>query len=165
MAAETLKFTIGKHKYEMAEIDDLTFAEWELIWENTELGYSDFAPAFDENGRLDEKAELERDHRISQPAFTRTRLQLALQRANPLMPDSEAEEITKRVTLLDAIDAIGEQVKEKIKGADALPPEPTPDPSPSSTRSSDDSNANGSTDSTDDSVEQVSPPLPTGTPV
>jgi hypothetical protein len=164
VAAETLKFTIGKNKFEMPEIDDLNFAEWELIYDNTGLTLSDFAPAFDENGKLDEKAEADRDHRISQPAFTRTRLQLALQRANPQMLDSEAEEITKRITLLDAIDAIGEQVAQVIKGDDALPPESTPELSESSTPSSDDSSANGSTDSTDASAEPEELPLPTGTP-
>lgn len=161
MAAETVKFKMGDNEFELPEIDDLDMSEWELVYDNTGLILADFAPEIDENGKLDQKAESDRQRRVSQPAFTRTMLQIALRRANPDMPADEVAEIATHARLVSVLEAIGEEVD--VEDADAGPPESTPEPEPSSSKSSDDSNGNGSTDSTASSVEQVGLPIPTGT--
>ncbi len=108
MAAETLKFKIDGVAYEMPEIDDLDIEEWEIVYEASGLVLADFAPALDEKGKLDKKADAERTRRIQQPAFLRARLHIAYRRANPGANDDEIAEVVMAAKMVPAMEAIAD---------------------------------------------------------
>lgn len=137
MAAETLKFKIDDVLYEMPEIDDLDMDEWEIVYAASGVVIQDFAPALDEHGKLDKKAEAERQRRISQPAFLRARLHIAYRRANPNATDDEIHEIVTKAKLVRAMEAIADAAEAAGSGDDADPPALTPWPDGSSPSGSD----------------------------
>lgn len=134
MAAETLKFKIDGVTYEMPEIDDLEIEEWEIVYAASGIVLGDFAPALDEQGRLDKKAEADRLRRISQPAFLRARLHIAYRRANRAASEDEIDEVVRSAKMVPAMEAIADAAIAAGDG-DEAPPAPlalTPEPAASS---------------------------------
>lgn len=154
MAAETLKFKIDGVAYEMPEIDDLDIEEWEIVYAASGLVLADFAPALDEKGRLDKKADAERQHRIQQPAFLRARLHIAYRRANPGASDEEIHEVVMAAKMVPAMEAIAEAagVTDPDEG-DVRPPALTPGPDGSSPTVNDEKS--GSTPTASDSSSET----------
>lgn len=164
MAAETLKFKIDDVLYEMPEIDDLDIEEWEIIYGASGIVLGDFAPALDAKGKLDKKADADRQRRISQPAFLRARLHIAYRRANPAASEDEIEEVVKAAKMVPAMEAIADAAETANTGeGDAVPPALTPAPDGSSPTGSDEKSGNKPTASAVSSETPAEDPATTGT--
>lgn len=166
MAAETLKFKIDDVLYEMPEIDDLDIEEWEIIYGASGIVLGDFAPVLDAKGKLDKKADAERQRRINQPAFLRARLHIAYRRANPGASEDEIEEVVKAAKMVPAMEAIADAAETANANADegdAVPPALTPVPDGSSPTGSDEKSGSKPTASAASSETPDDEPETTGT--
>lgn len=169
MAAETdtLKFKIDDVEYALPPIAEFDMDEWEIVYDYSQLLFSDFAPlaTFDEEtGELiegDEKEELARRRKTQQPAFRKALLHIAYRRAHPDAGLEEIKDIVRRARQSDFIEALYDASEPDVEG-DARPPELTPKPDESSPRTNDDSSDSGSDGSTKSSGEAAAQPVPTG---
>lgn len=147
-------FLIDGQTYEVPDLETFNMDEAMILYDNSKLGLEDFA--LDED---DPKSAEQLKKNLLHPGYVRTLMTVAYLRGNQGLGREKAEAVIGGSSWFDAYQSYAE----KIKAADAGPPEMTPEPEGDADGTTSTSSGHSGDGSTSGSAEPGEIPVPTGT--
>jgi hypothetical protein len=142
VAADTLEgtslFELDGREYEVPDWTDVDISEWEIIYDECEVGVSDFQE------QDDPEKEAARMKRVRNPRLEKAFIMVALRRVRP---DDDLDTLREEAGKVKLIPYL-------LRGGEQENPTQATRPDESSSKSSDSSNGNSSQDSSENSETQ-----------